>query len=158
MNIAILSDSHGGLDRLDAALSNLVAGGVRYVLHAGDFAVYDIQELLAKYPQVHFFIARGNCDINEEVLGKVARLDNVELTEIIETEIDGVQFAIAHRKEDLTEKTAHVYISGHTHIPKITKRGSQLWLNPGSLFEDNRYFLLDTNTLGVRQKLFNEKI
>lgn len=157
MNIAILSDSHGGLDRLDEALGNLSTGGVRYVLHAGDFAVYDVEEVFKKHPDLKFFIALGNCDINEEVLSKVAQLDNVELAEIIETKIDGIQFAIAHRKEDLSRKSAQIYISGHTHIPKIEKRGSQLWLNPGSLFEDNRYFLLDTKTLAMKQKLFNEK-
>ncbi len=156
--IAIISDSHGALDRLDEVLTNLQNGGVTEIIHAGDFALGAIAELLQKFPGLNFRIAIGNCDVNSELLEKISALENVELAEILGFELSGRQFAVAHRIEDLRNSAAEILVSGHTHIPLAKKAEGKLFLNPGSLQDDGGYFLLETEALGIERKLFTEKI
>lgn len=156
--LAIISDSHGGLDRLHSALENIQTAGIKIVLHAGDCVMGNFAELLGSFPDIKFFIARGNCDIDEAELMKIRALSNVELQDLIETNIADKKIAIAHRIEDLNGVEADIYISGHTHIPRIEKVGAQIWINPGSLFDSHRYLILDMETLELEGKLFNEKI
>lgn len=116
-------------------------------------------EILRKFPELSFKIARGNCDVNEKLLAEIAELSNVELAKILEFEIGGRKFAVAHQVEDLPKAGgAEILISGHTHIPRVKKVGKKLFLNPGSLMDDGGYFLLDLKSLEVERKLFNEKI
>ncbi|MCF7856781.1 YfcE family phosphodiesterase [Candidatus Gracilibacteria bacterium] len=158
MRIAIISDSHGALDRLEEALGNLQNGGVSEVIHAGDFALGWIVDVLKKFPALSFRIARGNCDVDTETLETVKNLPNVELADVLSFELAGKKFAAAHKIQDLRETEAEIFVSGHTHIPRIEKINGKLFLNPGSLQDDGGYFLLETETLAVERKLFTEKI
>ena len=156
--VAIISDSHGGLDRLHSALENIQSAGIQTVLHAGDCVAGNFAELLGSFPDLNFFIARGNCDIDEAELAKIRELPNVEMRDLIETKFTDKKIAIAHKIEELNGVEADIYISGHTHIPRIQKVDNQLWINPGSLFDSHRYLILDIDTLELEGKLFNEKI
>lgn len=158
MKLAIISDSHGALDRLDEALTNLQNGGIREIIHAGDFALGEIIELLTKFPNLNFCIAIGNCDVNSELLEKISALGNVELAETLEFVLDNRQFAVAHKIQDLRTSAAEILVSGHTHIPNAKVANGKLFLNPGSLQDDGGYFLLETETLEVERKLFAEKV
>lgn len=158
MEIAIISDSHGALDRLDTALTNLQNGGIAEIIHAGDFALGAIAELLQKFPDLNFHIAIGNCDVNAEILERIRTLPNVTLAEFLAFELGSRQFAVAHRIEDLRNSTAEILVSGHTHIPFAKKVAGELFLNPGSLQDDGGYFLLNPENLEVERKLFTEKI
>jgi len=90
MKVAIASDSHGSLDRLGELMSNLTKAGVDYLVHAGDFVSYEVDEIFRNYPNITTFISRGNCDVNEEVLEKVISLPHVTLDEVIYLELEGV--------------------------------------------------------------------
>lgn len=158
MKIAIISDSHGALDRLEEVLANLRSGGIAEIVHAGDFALGEIVELLRKFPELNFRIARGNCDVDAEKIAEIGELPNVALAEILEFELGGRKFALAHHAENLRGTNAEILISGHTHIPSARKVGGKLFLNPGSLQDDGGFFLLETETLGIKRKLFSEKI
>ena len=159
MFCAIISDSHGSLDRLEAALENLRNGGVTEIVHAGDFALGEIVKLLQNFPNLNFRIAIGNCDVDKETLAETEELPNVELAKILEFEIEGRKFAVAHRSEDLREiENAEILISGHTHIPRVEKIHGKLLVNPGSLMDGGKYILLDPKNFTIEGKLFNEKI
>jgi len=158
MKIAIISDSHGALDRLGEVLTNLQSGGIAEIVHAGDFALGKIVELLRKFPELNFRIARGNCDVDEEKIAEIGKLSHVELSEILEFELSGRKFSIAHRVEDLRNSDAEILISGHTHIPSARKNGGKLFLNPGSLQDDGGFFILNLDNLAIKRKLFSEKI
>jgi uncharacterized protein len=158
MKVALISDSHGSLDRLEECLQHLESGGVTEIIHAGDFALGEITKVLEKFPKLNFKIALGNCDVNEEILDEVKSLPNVELGEILEFELGGKRFAVTHKIQDLRGSAAEILISGHTHIPQVKKVGEKLFLNPGSLMGDGGYFLLDLENLNVERKLFNKKI
>lgn len=158
MLIAIVSDSHGALDRLDALLNNLRNAKIDKLIHAGDFAVYGVVEILEKYPEVEIWIALGNCDINEEVLDSVRKLPNITIDEVIQTEIDKIKIAASHINGVAMRevKDAQIYCSGHTHRAKAEKKDGRLFLNPGSLMDDGGYLLLYTDTLEIQRKLFNK--
>jgi len=158
MKIAIISDSHGALDRLETVLRNLRSGGIAEIIHAGDFALGEIFELLRKFPELNFRIARGNCDVNAEKIAAISNLLNVALAEILEFELDERRIAVAHRAEDLRNIDAQILISGHTHIPSARASKGKLFLNPGSLIDDGGYFILNLANLEVERKLFSEKI
>ncbi|MFH0776318.1 MAG: YfcE family phosphodiesterase [Patescibacteria group bacterium] len=157
MKIAIISDSHGALDRLGEVLRNLDTAGISEVVHAGDFALGGIVELLRKFPELNFRIARGNCDVDAEKILEIANLPNVELAEILEFELGGRRIAAAHRIQDLRNSNAQILISGHTHIPQAKAVSGKLFLNPGSLQDDGGFFILDLANLTVGRKLFSEK-
>ncbi len=156
--IAILSDSHGGLDRFRLALENLRAAKIQTVLHAGDFVAGDIVELLKNFPEINFWITLGNCDIDEKSISEIQKLPNIKLAEKIEVTLGGRKFAMAHRIEDLRKSDAEVLVSGHTHIARIQKLNNQLRINPGSLFESGMYLILDSEKLTLTGKTFSEKI
>jgi putative phosphoesterase len=113
---------------------------------------------LTKFPNLNFRIAIGNCDVDQEKLAKIKGLKNIELAEILEFEIEGRKFGLAHKIEDLRNSKAQILISGHSHIPSAKNNESKLLLNPGSLQDDGGYFLLNLKNLEVERKLFAEKI
>ena len=158
MKLAIISDSHGALDRLGEVLRNLESAGLREIVHAGDFALGEIVELLRKFPNLNFRIARGNCDVDAEKILEISNLPNVALAEILEFELGGRRIAVAHRIENLRNVDTQILISGHTHIPSARNVDGKLLLNPGSLMDDGGFFILNLENLAVARKLFTEKI
>lgn len=156
--IAILSDSHGSLDRLETVLRNLENAKIVEIIHAGDFALGEIVELLRKFPKLNFGIAIGNCDVDLEKLEEIRNLPNVKLAEILEFEIENRKFAVAHKIKDLQNSNAQILVSGHTHIPNAKNTNRKLFLNPGSLMDDGGFFILNLKNLEVERKLFSEKI
>jgi len=156
--IAIISDSHGGLDRFRNVLENLRTAKIQTVLHAGDFVAGNIVELLKDFSEINFWIARGNCDIDEKSISEIQKMPNIKLAEILKFEIGRRKFAMAHRIEDLRNTEASVCVSGHTHIARIRKLNNRLWINPGSLFESGMYLILDSEKLTLVGKTFNEKV
>ena len=139
-------------------MENLRTAKIQTVLHAGDFIAGDIVELLKDFPEINFWIALGNCDIDEKLISEIQKLSNIKLAEKIEITLNGKKFAMAHRIEDLQKIDAEILVSGHTHIARIQKSNNQLWINPGSLFESGMYLILDSEKLTLAGKTFNENI
>ena len=156
MKIALLSDSHGGLDRLEAALSNLANSEITNVFHAGDFLADSVSEIFAKFPDLKIFIARGNCDVGEEEWGKVQQLPNVIAEDLIETEIAGKKIVMSHKP--LTPPPCNFYFFGHTHRPEIRREGSIWKINPGALFESGIYAIVNLETSEVKPQRFDKVI
>ena len=162
MQIAIVSDSHGSLDRLDELFRNLEKKGINNIIHAGDFACEGVLEILEKYPELNISIASGNCDVNAELLEKINQLPNCEVKSIILIKIENILIAASHiegiAENVLQDKNIQVFCHGHTHRVKIEHRNNALILNPGALTEDGKYFLLSLPELKIEQKRFDEKI
>ncbi|MDD3066464.1 MAG: metallophosphoesterase family protein [Candidatus Gracilibacteria bacterium] len=156
MRIALLSDSHGGLDRLETALSNLANSEITNVFHAGDFLADGMSELLGKFPSLKIFIARGNCDVGEEEWGKVKPLPNVIAEDLIETEIAGKKIVMSHRP--LTPPPCDFYFFGHTHRPEICREGNTWKINPGALFESGIYAIVNLENAEVKPQRFDKAV
>jgi len=128
--IAVISDTHG---RLDRRVLELCVGADR-IIHAGDVGSGAVLEQLARLAPLT--AVRGNrdrgtlaADLPDEAVGEVA----------------GLHFVVAHKRRDL--KAGHpdpeaeglgLLVYGHTHQPELRYRGHTpgglpvLWLNPGS--------------------------
>ena len=123
MRIGVVSDTHGAVP---AGVAEALAG-VDHIMHAGDLErlqVLDELELVAPVTAV-----RGNCD-GEGALARLPRVANLVL--------GGARFIVAHKAhvalsalEKATGPVA-VVVTGHTHVPSVERRGSTLWVNPGS--------------------------
>lgn len=119
--IGIISDTHGLL-RPEAARA---LKGSDLILHAGDIDEPEVlRSLIAIAPVA---AVRGNCD-------RGPWADALPLAETLE--FGGFLFHMLHdlSQLDLDPRTAgiHVIISGHSHIPVITRKNRILYLNPGS--------------------------
>lgn len=121
MLIGVISDTHGLL-RDDV---RKVLKGVDLIIHAGDIGTVEIiKELKAIAPLV---AVRGNCDKGDWTKG-------LPLTN---TFISGKELIyIIHdiAKLDLVPGSAGVsiVIYGHSHSPSYERKGSVIYLNPGS--------------------------
>ncbi len=119
--IGIISDTHGLLR--PEALAALA--GSQFIIHAGDIGDIAVIEGLRAIAPVT--AVRGNIDS-----GGWARA--IPETEVLE--VEGKVFYVLHALDDLDldpqASGFAVVVSGHSHCPKIERRGSVLFLNPGS--------------------------
>ena len=177
MKIAIISDSHGAIDRLEQVFSNCQQAGIKHILHAGDFLVDGVVEIFAGFPKLNFFIAIGNNDVNQELLAELKKLDNIQLAEVVFAKFGKYQIAISHydgiaekyfTQKDLTptlsskerelKENIDIFIHGHTHRPTVVRRGKSTMLNPGALCEDGHYVVLDLETMKGQRMFFSREI
>lgn len=137
--IGIISDTHGDAKAWDKAVA--LFDGCGAVFHAGDvlmhaydgaFVPNDLADRLNMYSG-ELFVAMGNCDrfSDQELLLPV-------LQPFVSVDWNGRIIAMAHGnnpallRRDAAEIGASLIISGHTHVAKISRLGSVLYLNPGS--------------------------
>ena len=162
MKIAIVADSHGSLDRLSEVLENLNNAGIKHLIHAGDGINYGIEEIFQKYPEIQIYYSQGNCDVNQELLEEINKLNNCEIKDVIFTEIEDVKIGVSHvegiAESLLKNEAVRIFCHGHTHRAKVEERDQKMILNPGALMEDGKYFLLNLETFDIEQKRFNEEI
>lgn len=160
--LAIVSDSHGALDRLDILFRNLREAGVDKVLHCGDFLVDGVEDLFKKYPTMKFRIARGNCDVNPTLANELNALPNVKMEEVVYFEIEGKAFAASHiegiAQNRMRGKKIDIFCHGHTHRQKAMKNKGVIRLNPGALVEDGTYYLLDVPSLKMEVRMWSDEL
>ncbi|MGL5278946.1 MAG: YfcE family phosphodiesterase [Cetobacterium sp.] len=138
MKILIITDSHGNTNKIYDIISQ---ENPNIVIWTGDHS-WDGEECSFAFPDIKFYIVRGNCDIFDRKFNDDEILD-----------IDGIKIFITHghlynvKKEMYTlEAIAEKYsvdavCFGHTHIPYYTERNGIKYFNPGAL-KDNRYGVL----------------
>jgi putative phosphoesterase len=121
LRIGVISDTHGLLR--PEAVSFL--RGSSHIVHAGDIGNARVLEALASIAPCT--AVRGNNDVG-------AWAD--QISEIETVRIAGVAIQVIHDLGELEcragQPNARVVISGHSHQPKIERRGEILFLNPGS--------------------------
>lgn len=162
MQIAIVADSHGSLDRLEEVLKNLQKAKIKYLIHAGDGINYGIEDIFIRYPEIHIFYALGNCDVNSELITELKKIPHVKIESILELVIEQIKIGVSHiqgiAEANLKAKKIDVFIHGHTHRAKIDKQKDRLILNPGALSEDGKYYVLSLPELKIEIKRFDENL
>jgi putative phosphoesterase len=120
--VGVVSDTHG-LVRPEALAA---LQGVELILHAGDVGAPEvIEQLRALAPVV---AVRGNND-------RGPWADALRETEVAEI-ADALVYVIHDLAEldlDPAASGFHAVVSGHSHRPKLERRGGVLYLNPGSI-------------------------
>lgn len=121
MLIGIISDTHG-LARPEALAA---LRGCEIIVHAGDIGGREVLDALGAIAPV--FAVRGNNDRGEWARG----LPDTEIVTAAEHTL-----YVLHDMQQLDIDPAaaqfSVVISGHSHKPRAERRGSVLYLNPGS--------------------------
>lgn len=124
LKVLVISDTHGLLRPDVLAL----ARSADAVVHAGDVGKPEILAALREVTPGKVHAIRGNID-------RLAPLH--ALPETLLLELGGVWVYLLHdlNRLDLVPEGAgiQVVISGHTHQPKLERRGGVLYLNPGSV-------------------------
>ena len=147
MRIGVISDTHGSLQAWQRAMERCF-GGADLIVHAGDICYHGVRnpmpagyeplrlaEALNGCP-VPLLVCRGNCDSEVDQLA----IDLPILSPCLLLELEGVRVLVHHGHRFSEEEVERlvgrwglgVVISGHTHVPRLERRGKVLLFNPGS--------------------------
>ncbi len=136
MRIGLMSDTHDRVPAVRELLSQMVAGGVSIVMHAGDycspFSLNPFQEL--SVPMMGIF---GRNDGDPDALNAAAQagFGGIELFESPHSfELGGKTMMLVHDLADVQQQSIdrhEIIIHGHTHVSEMKTRGNTLLVNPG---------------------------
>lgn len=157
MQIAVLSDSHDNIWKLEQAMPFLAQADA--VIHCGDLiAPFVIKQLAAGIPQAPLHIVWGNNDGDKRLLQHFADLsDNITIHgDFAQLELGGLRVAVTHYPEIGRALAAggqyDLVCYGHDHTAHEEQVGGTLLLNPGELMGLNgrsSLALVDSETLLV---------
>lgn len=138
MRIAIISDTHDNIWKLESAMPNITTTDI--VLHCGDicspFVIKQMAENLGDKP-VH--VVWGNNDGDKRLLSQVAQKSgNIHLHgDFVELNIEGTQIALSHYPaigQALASTNRYDLVCyGHDHTAYDEWVGKTLLLNPGEV-------------------------
>jgi len=139
VKIAILSDIHDNIWKLDKVLNKLKGKNIKAIIFCGDFCAPFTFRKLAE-SGIPIYAVFGNVDGAQQEITEQAdkKYKNVKLGKyLIEIELDGKKIAFCHNDkfaESLvsTEKYDAVF-HGHTHEARVKKIGKTLLANPGEI-------------------------
>ena len=167
MKILILSDIHGDYESLHKVIEN---ESFDRLVVLGDLLSYSydyeeeekILELLSKYKN-KLVLIKGNCDhfINYEAYNLYAH-DEISLT--FNNHVCTFTHGHLYNKGFLPKYHGDIIVTGHTHIPEITKENDIYYCNPGSIgmprsgsskgylvFDNNKLILKDINNNIIKE-------
>jgi len=119
--IGVISDTHGLLRPEAVAFLR----GCEHIVHGGDIGNADVLAQLAALAPLT--VVRGNNDTG----AWAERVPETALIEVVGVRIYAIH-DLALIDVDPADMGAQVVVSGHSHRPKVERRGGVLYLNPGS--------------------------
>lgn len=163
MRVLILSDIHGDHENINLIIKKekfdklIILGDLfNYGFCSNDLKNNEIIKLLQKNKD-KLILIRGNCDnyINFDLINLCAH-------DVITIPINDHNVTLSHgnryKRGFLPEYHGDIFMSGHTHIPMITKQREIIYANPGSIskprggskktymiFEDKKLIIKDLN-------------
>ncbi len=155
MRVAIVSDSHDNIWKVDAARPYLAQADL--LLHCGDWvAPFTLKRFIEAMNGKPIHGIFGNNDGERRILAQIAAAhDQVHLYgDFAELEVDGWRIALTHYPEIARPLAASgkydLVCYGHNHQAHEERIGSTLLLNPGELFGgltgQSRFVILETKT------------
>ena len=148
MKILVFSDSHSNFSKIKDVI-NMHRSSCDCVIFLGD-GVKDVLYVKEQYPQIPFFIVKGNCDlfckdVEEE---KLLYLENFKIL-ITHGHLYGAKSGYSRLAYRARELEADAVFFGHTHIPyddvlEIGEKKVQLF-NPGSIGYGGSFGVVNTS-------------
>ncbi|MHC5110498.1 MAG: metallophosphoesterase family protein [Planctomycetota bacterium] len=139
MLIGILSDSHGHVQNVRAAIAILEDQKVDHFIHCGDVCGIDVFQQFVGKP---FSFVWGNCDILDQATMAFLETVGIAPPNGVPTvrQFNDKSIAIFHGHERQFENgrfdTDYV-CHGHTHLRRDERRGATRIINPGALYRAN---------------------
>ena len=137
MKIGVVSDTHGRLRTIAAALALLQEHGAELLIHCGDIDDPEAARAFAGW-NTHFVF--GNCDADREGIARAIAHIGATLHESFgHLELAGKQIAWTHGDDarlfhDLEQAAHYDYLFyGHTHVADQRLAGKTRVINPGAL-------------------------
>jgi uncharacterized protein len=137
MKIALFSDIHDNLPRLEAAIDICQKKGIKTVLCMGDVSRHETLGLLAQEFEV-VYLALGNMDYNLKHQPSIIPENVYVFSEeggLIE--LAGKKIFMVHydfvAQEKASQGAYDLVFYGHTHTPWEKKIGKTIILNPGEI-------------------------
>lgn len=135
IKIAVLSDTHGEMDKLDKIVEILNSlSNLDMIIHLGDFAS-DADYIRSK-TNVDMVNVIGNCDFGLEEINE-EKIININGKKILLTH--GHKYRIKDSLNDLYYRARELEVDailfGHIHIPVNVMEDGILLFNPGSISE-----------------------
>ena len=137
MKIGVVSDTHGRLHTIAAALALLKERGAELLIHCGDIDDAETARAFAGW-DAHFVF--GNCDADRgDIARAIAHIGATLHDSFGHLELDGKQIAWTHGDDagllhDLEQAAHYDYIFyGHTHVADQRMSGKAHVINPGAL-------------------------
>ena len=128
MNILVVSDSHGKVDKLIQAVEQVHPG---YVLHLGD-CQRDLEKLRQAFPMLPMEGVPGNCDWGScDQPERLLEMGGVRIF-MLHGHTRNVKSSPMSALYAAKEYGAQVLLFGHTHRPLVDNDGALLVLNPGA--------------------------
>ena len=159
MKIAVISDTHDNLDRIDACIEKMKEAQV--VLHCGDLcAPFVIKRLGEKLEGIPIHVVWGNNEGDTFMISKVAaNFDHVYLHgELAELDLGGLRIAVNHYPriaQGLARSGLYDLVCyGHDHTAHTEDINGCTLLNPGEILGMNgpsTFAIFDTETREVEQ-------
>lgn len=151
MKIGIVSDSHGDMESLRAAVSQM--GKIDMLIHAGDH--YNDALTLSKEIETQVSAVTGNCDW--PVPGMDEKIIQAKGYKILVTH--GNKYGVKASKQRLIEKLKKekfdLIVYGHSHVPEVTCLPEGVLMNPGSTSRSrdgskNSYGIVEIGARGLK--------
>ena len=147
MKILVFSDSHSSLRRMREAIE-LHKHSCEVIIFLGD-GVGDIQALKMSYPQIAFFMVRGNCDFFATDVEKEMQLclGGINIM-IAHGDLYGVKGGYGAIAQAAAKQGADAVFFGHTHVAfddiwEVNGKSIHLF-NPGSIGHNGEYGIVYT--------------
>ena len=134
MKILVLSDSHGNVSNMAAAVEQ---SAPRMIFHLGD-CWRDAEKLHDLFPDIPLEQVPGNCDYRpSEPAEKLLFVEDKRI-HLCHGHTYGVKQSLLTAGYAAEEQNLDCFLFGHTHKPLVDMRGKTLFLNPGSIGDYRR--------------------
>ena len=148
MKILVFSDSHAKASYINEALK-MHKNNTDVVIFLGD-GIKDIEYIKSAYPNIAFYIVRGNCDLsaNEYESERVISLDGIKIF-ITHGHLYNAKFTCSRLLLRARELECQAVFFGHTHEPvdeilEVCDKRIHLF-NPGSIGYLGTYGVINTS-------------
>lgn len=136
MKILVLSDSHGNVSNMVAAVEQTAP---RMIFHLGD-CWRDAEKLHDLFPDIPLEQVPGNCDHRpSEPSERLLCLADKRIL-LCHGHTYGVKQSLLTAGYAAEEQNLDLFLFGHTHRPLVDRRGKTLFVNPGSIGDYRRPF------------------
>ncbi len=161
MKLAIISDSHDNIPRIDQMFDIIKKENIESIIHCGDVATLESLKYLSKKFSKTIYLSLGNVDETHGLQKKYINLENIVVFEKFgELSFDKINIAFTHfpkLAKELAQSQKYDFVFyGHTHKPWEEYISSTKLINPGTLagmFNRSTFAILDTKTKNIELKI-----